>query len=68
MESIKTETLPQEKIAESSREESAEVTALVERAQVGDGEAFGDLMRLYERRIIALGIQMGLSRDDAQDA
>ena len=68
MESIKTETLPQEKIAESSGGESAEVAALVERAKGGDSEAFGDLMRLYERRIIALGIQMGLSRDDAQDA
>jgi RNA polymerase sigma-70 factor, ECF subfamily len=48
--------------------ESAEVAALVERAKVGDADAFGDLMRLYERRIIAIGIQMGLQREDALDA
>jgi RNA polymerase sigma-70 factor (ECF subfamily) len=48
--------------------ESPEVAALVERAKAGDADAFGDLMRLYERRIVALGMQMGLSRDDALDA
>ena len=68
MESIKTEALPQYKTSEPGGGESPEVTALVERAKEGDGEAFGDLMRLYERRIIAIGVQMGLSRDDAQDA
>jgi len=31
-------------------------------------QAFADLMRMYERRIISLGVQMGLSRDDAMDA
>jgi RNA polymerase sigma-70 factor (ECF subfamily) len=54
--------------AESVRGEPAEVTALVERARAGDADAFGGLMRLYERRIIGIGIQMGLSRDDSQDA
>ena len=49
-------------------DEARAVTALVERAKGGDAEAFDDLMRLYEGRIIALGIQMGLSRDDALDA
>ena len=48
--------------------ESPEVTALVERAKIGDADAFSDLVRLYEGRIIAIGIQMGLSRDDALDA
>jgi RNA polymerase sigma-70 factor (ECF subfamily) len=48
--------------------ESPEVAALVERAKAGDADAFGDLMRLYERRVVALGMQMGLSREDALDA
>ena len=47
--------------------ESLEVTALVDRAKTGDALAFEELMRLYERRVILLGIQMGLSRDDALD-
>lgn len=54
--------------AGSARGEPAEVTALVERAKTGDADAFGGLMRLYERRIIGIGIQMGLSREDALDA
>jgi RNA polymerase sigma-70 factor, ECF subfamily len=48
--------------------EPSEVGALVERAKRGDASAFDGLMVLYERRIIAIGVQMGLSRDDALDA
>lgn len=48
--------------------EPPRVTALVERAKAGDPAAFDDLMILYEGRIIAIGLQMGLSRDDALDA
>jgi RNA polymerase sigma-70 factor (ECF subfamily) len=48
--------------------EAPEVTSLVARAKQGDSQAFADLMRMYERRIISLGVQMGLSRDDAMDA
>jgi RNA polymerase sigma-70 factor (ECF subfamily) len=44
------------------------ITALVERAKKGELEAFNDLIRFYQRRIISIGIQMGLSRDDALDA
>lgn len=51
-----------------SEGESPEVTELVIRAQQGDADAFGDLMRMYESRIIALGLQLGLSRDDAMDS
>jgi len=53
---------------EDSHAETPEVTALVARAKEGDPEAFTELMRMYERRIISLGVQMGLSRDDAMDA
>jgi RNA polymerase sigma-70 factor (ECF subfamily) len=52
----------------ANRTETSEVTFLVERAKAGDADAFGDLMHLYERRIIALGMQMGLSKDDSLDA
>ncbi|HEV8701851.1 MAG TPA: sigma-70 family RNA polymerase sigma factor [Candidatus Polarisedimenticolia bacterium] len=38
------------------------------RAKAGDADAFAGLMHLYERRIIGIGIQMGLSREDALDA
>jgi RNA polymerase sigma-70 factor (ECF subfamily) len=48
--------------------ESPEVTRLVDLAKGGDPEAFAGLMRLYERRVIGLGVQMGLSQDDAMDA
>jgi RNA polymerase sigma-70 factor, ECF subfamily len=48
--------------------EAPEVGQLVERAKAGDPSAFDGLMLLYERRIIAIGVQMGLSRDDALDA
>jgi RNA polymerase sigma-70 factor (ECF subfamily) len=58
---------PPEETAASATE-SPEVSALVERAKAGEAEAFDGLMLLYERRIISLGIQMGLSRDDALDA
>ena len=53
---------------EAVASESTEVTALIERAKSGDAEAFGSLMCLYERRIIALGRQMGLSLEDSQDS
>lgn len=52
----------------SGAELSEVVTALVQRAKGGDAEAFEGLMRMYEARVIALGMQMGLSRDDAMDA
>jgi len=51
-----------------SEGESPEVTDLVVRAQQGDADAFGELMRRYESRVIALGLQLGLSRDDAMDS
>jgi len=53
---------------DESLAETPEVTSLVARAKQGDPQAFADLMRLYERRVISLGVQMGLSRDDAMDA
>lgn len=52
----------------SAGDASAEISALVVRAKAGETEAFDALIRMYEGRVIALGMQMGLSRDDALDA
>src|SRR5512136_2880069 len=68
MDAIKPQELASMAVAREAAAESSEITALVERAKTGDAEAFGDLMRLYERRIIALGVQMGLTKDDSLDA
>jgi len=48
--------------------ESPQIAALVERAKGGEAAAFDDLMRLYERRVISIGVQMGLPADEALDA
>jgi RNA polymerase sigma-70 factor (ECF subfamily) len=63
-----TEVEGAENTASEAPAESPEVTRLVELAKAGDPEAFAALMRLYERRVIGLGIQMGLNQDDAMDA
>ena len=68
MDVIKPRTIENSAAVLGSSGESPEVTALVERAKTGDADAFDALMRLYERRIIAIGVQMGLSVDDALDA
>ena len=68
MEATKSESLSGTSTTGSAEAESPEVTALVERAKAGEANAFADLMRLYEHRIITLGVQMGLTREDAQDA
>lgn len=63
-----TEVETAETPATEAPSESPEVTRLVELAKAGDPEAFAGLMHLYERRVIGLGVQMGLSQDDAMDA
>jgi RNA polymerase sigma-70 factor (ECF subfamily) len=68
VDSIKQEVLSKGVASPATQEESPQVTLLVERAKRGEAEAFDALMRLYERRIIAVGVQMGLSTDDALDA
>ncbi len=68
MDATKSGTLPAVGVSRAVQDESPEVTALVDRAKAGEEEAFAGLMRLYERRIISIGIQMGLSREDALDA
>ncbi len=68
MDITKPQALTEVPVAAAAQAEAPEVTALVDRAKGGDAEAFDDLMRLYERRIISIGVQMGLSRDDALDA
>jgi RNA polymerase sigma-70 factor (ECF subfamily) len=65
---IRTRTLEDVPPRAPAPAETREVTALVDRAKEGDALAFEGLMRLYERRIILLGTQMGLSREDSLDA
>lgn len=67
MSPLKTQTLDEVRPAAPALGESREITALVDRAKAGDALAFEGLMRLYERRVVLLGMQMGLSRDDALD-
>ena len=40
---------------------------LVRRAQAGDREAFGVIVRRYQRRVFAVGIRMLRNRSDAED-
>ena len=68
METTKTVPLAGVEPAQPAERDSPRVTALIERAKEGDAAAFGDLMRLYERRVISLAMQLGLSRNDALDA
>jgi RNA polymerase sigma-70 factor, ECF subfamily len=68
MDTIKPRSLAEVGSSESVPGESPEITDLVERAKSGEAEAFEGLMRLYERRVIAIGVQMGLSREEALDA
>ncbi|MFQ5877153.1 MAG: RNA polymerase sigma factor [Acidobacteriota bacterium] len=68
MEATKTGALTEAGLEAAVQGEAPEVSELVRRARLGDPHAFDDLMRLYERRIIAIGMQMGLSREDALDA
>lgn len=42
-------------------------SALVERAQAGDGEAFGELMQRYERKIYRLAKNITQNDQDAED-
>ena len=68
MDSVKPEALTGSMASTLAQAESPQISALVERAKSGDAEAFEGLMRLYERRVIAIGVQMGLSTEDALDA
>ncbi|HKQ97576.1 MAG TPA: sigma-70 family RNA polymerase sigma factor [Candidatus Polarisedimenticolia bacterium] len=74
MDATETDPLPEQALVAGSTAESGggevseEITALVRRAQAGEVEAFEALIRMYEGRVIALGMQMGLTRDDALDA
>jgi len=53
---------------EASSRKSREGRELVERVRSGDLEAFEGIIRLHERRILGMAVQMGLSPADAQDA
>jgi len=52
---------------EAASRKSLESRELVERIRSGDLEAFEEIIRLHERRILGMSVQMGLSPSDAQD-
>lgn len=44
------------------------VEELIERIRAGEIDAFEEIIRLYERRVLSMAIQMGLTPQDSQDA
>ena len=48
--------------------QSVQIDEIIERIRAGDLDAFEAIIRLYERRILSMGIQMGLTPQDSQDA
>jgi RNA polymerase sigma-70 factor (ECF subfamily) len=55
-------------VTASGRPEDAPLQDVVDRAQQGDGEAFGELYRRYSRRILVLCLHVLGLREDAEDA
>jgi RNA polymerase sigma-70 factor (ECF subfamily) len=53
---------------ESAERRNREVLDLIERIRSGDLNAFEEIIRRHERRILGMAIQMGLAPEDAQDA
>ena len=68
METIKPGVLTGDDLPTAAKSEAPGLSALIDRAKGGEEEAFAALMGRFERRILALGTQMGLSRVDSQDA
>jgi len=55
-------------VLEAAQQRNREVLELIDRIQAGDLDAFEEIIRRHERRILGMAIQMGLSPEDAQDA
>ena len=53
---------------ETTDSRSREVQGLIDRVRTGDYTAFEEIIRLHERRVLGMAVQMGLSPQDAQDA
>lgn len=52
----------------AAEERNRAVEDLIERVRAGDPTAFEEIIRLHERRLLGMAVQMGLSPQDAQDA
>ncbi|MCI0410762.1 MAG: sigma-70 family RNA polymerase sigma factor [Acidobacteria bacterium] len=55
-------------VLEAAQKRNREVLELIERIQSGDLDAFAEIIRRHERRVLGMAVQMGLSPEDAQDA
>jgi RNA polymerase sigma-70 factor (ECF subfamily) len=54
--------------AETVPEQADRTRDLIQRIREGSPEAFDQLLRLHERRVLGTAVQMGLSPADAEDA
>jgi RNA polymerase sigma-70 factor, ECF subfamily len=52
----------------AAQDRNRTVEDLIERVRSGDLTAFEEIIRLHERRLLGMAVQMGLSPQDAQDA
>jgi len=55
-------------VASSGSAEPEALPKVLERAQRGEGEAFGELYRRFSRRVFGLSLHLLGSREDAEDA
>ena len=55
-------------VLEAAQRRNREVQELIDRIQAGDLDAFEEIIRRHERRVLGMAIQMGLTPEDAQDA
>ena len=67
MDASKLPGLTATQIDDAQPEDAGEIGALIARARAGESDALGELMRLHERRVVQIGLQMGLGREDALD-
>jgi RNA polymerase sigma-70 factor (ECF subfamily) len=55
-------------VASSGSAETAGLSEVLERAERGEGEAFGEIYRRFSRRVFGLSLHLLGSREDAEDA
>lgn len=55
-------------VLEAADRRNREVLELIDRIHSGDLDAFEEIIRRHERRILGMAVQMGLRPEDAQDA
>ncbi len=54
-------------VLEGAVSRSDEIGGVIERIRAGELDAFEEIIRRYERRVLSMAIQMGLTPQDSQD-